>query len=247
MLRKLMIGILIMSACLVAGPLWAGEQQNAGGIGKTVTAARSKKCWKRTWVTSEALMGRSTLPVCVAFEEVLNATCEPPERLMRDWTIPENEKRFRKPEWMLLDWRDYWEMVGDLSSVEQRGRDLLWKQKEVRMRKDFEESNLSLSVASIDIDNDGESETIVRLQYVGTGEFGTRPWAMFGIMNQKTKRRDWRYQQETLYVNAREGGQILLYNGKTYMFGWENAWDILMAYEGKLNICQFEYLKGVKE
>jgi hypothetical protein len=175
---------------------------------------------------------------------------------MRDWTIPENEKRFRKLEWKRLDWKDYWEMVGDLSGVEQRGRDLLWKQKEACVRKDFEKSNLSLSVASIDIDNDGGIETIVRLQYVGTGQFGTRPWAMFGIMNQKTKRRDWRYRYVTLNVNAREGGQILLYNGKTYMFGWENAWDILMVDEGfylspdsrgSQNTCQFEYLKGVKK
>lgn len=247
MLRKLMVGILLMSFCFIVAPLWAGEKHDAGGTGKTVTATRSKKCWKRTWVTSEALMGRSTLPVCVAFEEVLNATCEPPEKLVCNWTIPKNETRFSKPQWKPLDPKEYWDLIQDIAVAgwAREYRTGKWESLEREYQKELNEGLLSLKVATVDIDNDGREEKIAFLRRGICGKTGWKD--TLNVTLPEGKRIDWRYWHVTMYVNARDGGQILLYNGKVYMFGWEDAWDILMTYEGKLNICQFEYLKGGKK
>jgi len=72
------------------------------------------------------------------------------------------------------------------------------------------------------------------------------PGSIFGVMDPKTKRLDWRFENLFLNINAREGAEIMLYNGKAYMFGWESAWKIVMLYEGRRNICRFEYVKEDK-
>jgi len=247
---KFLCGMLIVLFLMGTLPVMAGEKQPSGAGQRSEEA--SKKCWERTWKTSEALVGRSTLPVCVAFEKVLNATCESPAELSCNWSLPPGESKFKKLNWQPLDWKTHWDLIGDINKagVREDLREDLWKKEEAEKRVLFEKGRRSLAITSVDIDQDGTDEMVVRHDLQPCKE---RPGSMFAVIKPEDERVDWRYDNLFISVNANEGSEILLYDGKAYMFGWVRAWEILMVYKGfsmpggsshgYVNICQYRYLK----
>lgn len=209
-----------------------------------------KKCWKRTWATSEALRGRSTMAICYELEKLLNASCQSPHELVRGLKLPADTK-FKKPEWQLLDWRQNWDTIKDLVKIPEDPKEAAkWQRKEQRIRESFEAGIRHLLVTSVDIDNDGVNETVMNIDFLGTKD--ELPGGHFRVINPQTKRLDHSYENAVLYVNSREGGQLLIYAKTTYMIGWIDVWKLLMVYEGfyihatngrgSQNVCQFEYV-----
>jgi hypothetical protein len=246
-MRNKLIAVLIGLTLLLGGGM-AGASEKQDRKTSNKPAVSSGKCWERTWVTSEVLKGRSTMAVCKAFEQVLNTTCEPPDKLRCNWTLPPGEKRFKKLKWEQLNWKEYWDMAGDInkSGVREDLRDALWKNEEAKERKEFEEGHRSLAITQVDIDNDKKTEHVLRYNLIPCEKM---PGVMFGVMTPETKRLDWRFEHVLSNVNARKGAEIMLYNGKAYMLGWDDTWKMLMIYEGSqfavsINICQFKYTKG---
>lgn len=224
------------------------------------SAEDGTKCWKRMLPVDE----RDLLPaydtVCKAYEELLNTVCEPPEKLGRNWTVPPEDKRFRKLKWVELDPRDYRGLIKDLSvcGIREDLRENLWKTKEAQVTKALEEGNLRLSVTTVDIDYDGSEEQVVRYERPPCkGAVGT----IFGLMDPETKRMDWKRYQAIRGLNsfAYYGNEILLYEGEAYMFKITKISysptpeKEVMIYEGfrvhsygNINLCRFKYLKGRK-
>lgn len=247
-MHKKLIAVLIGLVMLLGGgTAGAAEKQDRKTSNKPIVS--SSKCWQRVWRTSEAFMGKSTMPVCKAFEEVLNTTCELPNELQCNWTLPQGGKRFEKLKWEPLNWRDHWELVGDLNKtgIREDGRAELWKREEARIRDIFEEGKGSLAVTRADIDHDGKAEYIVRWDLISCKE---TPGTTFGVMIPETKRLDWRFRQLFLAPNSDDGAELMLYDGHLFMFGWQTGSDILFIYDGfsygYLNVCQFKYVKGGK-
>jgi hypothetical protein len=245
MRNKFVLFVLLFIFSLALVPSLAAEKQANKASGKTLV--KTVNCWKRTWVTSEALLGKSTMPVCKAFEEVLNATREPPDELRCNWTLPAGEKRFKKLMWEPLDPKEYWGLIEDivLSGWAEKYRAGQWERLEPEYRKKLEEGKINLTVSSVDLDSDGTPERLVRYNWISD----CRARGVMGVMNPETRRLDWRFRQLLLGPNSDEGAEIMLYNGEAYMFGWESAWKILMVYWGmssSINVCQFKYIKEDK-
>jgi hypothetical protein len=125
----------------------------------------------------------------------------------------------------------------------------LWNKEEASERREFEEGHRSLHITYVDIDNDGMSEKVVRYDLLPCPKLaGT----MFGVMVPATKRLDWRFRYLFLDVNSSDGANIMIYNGKSFMFGWQSGWGKLFIWEGspgtdsrgRRNICQFKHCKG---
>lgn len=217
----------------------------------TKPGGRSSPCWKRTKAFEDT--GDSAL--CKEFEKVLNTTCESPDQLRCNWTIPSEYKKFKKPEWQPIEWRNYWGLIKDInaSGVREDLREDMWKRDETRIRKLWEEGKRSLSMTKVDIDHDGQAELVVRYDLTPCHE---TPGTMFGVMIEETKRIDWRFRNLFLAPNSCEGSEILLYDGMAFMFGLEIGWRTAMIWEGfhvketgdfgRLNVCIFEHLKGGK-
>jgi hypothetical protein len=242
-MHKKLIVILIGLILLLGGELaGAGEKQDAKANNKH--SVSSGKCWKRTWLPSEALMGRSTMPVCKAFEKVLNTTCEFPEKLECNWTLPMGEKEFKKLTWRSLDPKEYWGLIQDiaLSGWAEQYRAGQWEKIEPEYKKELDAGLLQLKVATVDIDHDGQVEEVVLLRNGLCGKAGWHDG--LGIINPETKRIDWKFWHLLLGPNASEGGNIMLHDGKAYMFGWDYSWNVAMVWDGLINICQFKYTKG---
>lgn len=255
MLKKLIIGIMLLMLSF-AMPATAAEKGSAKAGGKTT--AKSTKCWKRLPPLEKALMSEEYNTVCKAFEEVLNKTCEPSEKLRCNWTLPKDEKRFKKLEWKPLDPKEHWELIGDIviSGWGEKYRDGKWEQLEPEYKKYLEDSRIKLSITSVDIDQDGRIEEVVC--YGHSSECAAQN--SFGIMNPETKRLDWRYEWVVGRINGTHGAEIILYDGKAYMFGMDTyaTPGIIMVYEGfslenfdpphkgSVNICRFNYIKRRK-
>jgi hypothetical protein len=246
MVRKLIMAVMIVVFCITAGPLGAAEKQ-VGKANKKVTKAQ--KCWKM----QEPYDYIGDLPVCLAFEEVLNKTCETPDQVACNWTLPPGEKRFKKLDWQPLDWKEYWELIGDInkSGVREDLREHLWKKEAAENRKLFEDGQRSLAVTMVDIDQNGRPERVVRYDLIPC------PGSMFGIVIPETKRLDWRFRQLFFNVNADYGAEIMLFDGQAFMFGMDDFRKVVMVYEGfsrnptdphfgSINVCQFGYVKGGK-
>ncbi|MFH2044150.1 MAG: hypothetical protein ABIK92_03270 [Pseudomonadota bacterium] len=255
MSRKLFAVIMVLILSLFTQFVFATEK--GGAKVREKIKAKSAKCWERMPPLEESLMSPEYGTVCKAFEEVLNTTCESPEKLQCNWSLPAGEKRFKKLTWEQLDWKEYWGIIGDLrvSGVRKDLRDNLWKNDEERIRKLFEESKCSIAITKVDIDHDGNVEIIVRDDNQPCeGNAGVT----FGVMNPLTKRMDWSYEDLIRGVNAfNEGAEVMLYNGQTFMFKWERDFKAVYVYEGfnllpnsesrgSINICRFKYLKGGK-
>ena len=211
----------------------------------------SGKCWKKVWISSEALMGKNTMPVCKAFEDVLKTTCEPPEKLKCNWSLPADEKRFKKLQWQPLDPKEHWGLIRDicLSGWLEKYRAGKWEYYEPEYKKDLIEGRLKLYIATADMDHDGKEEHIVSLRR--TPNCPSR--ATYAVITPETKQIDWKYRQ--LLVG---GYEIMLYEGRAYMFEWEDVPGRIMIYKGfnllpnsdstgSINICQYQYLKVGKK
>lgn len=204
------------------------------------------KCWKRCRPINNRF---STItgdePVCRAFEQVLNTTCEPPKKLECDWALPPGEKRFEKLGWVQVDPKEYWGLIKDLnvSCIRDDLREELWKTAEPQERKAIDRGERRLSVTTVDIDQDGHGRQLVRYDLLPCRD---TPGSIFGVMVPETKRLDWRYEAKLSKVNGgNEGAEIMLYQGKVYKFGWRSGWNFLFIWNEKNNnICRFEYLKG---
>ncbi len=193
--------------------------------------------------------------VCAAYEEVLNATCEPPEKLQCNWTLPEGEKRFKKLEWKPLEPKEYWGLIQDiaLSGLNEKFRVGQWEKfKEPEYKKELEQGTLRLAVTTVDINQDGKEEQVVHLNR--TPDCATR--GVFGVMDPETKRMDWQRNKVFFHVNALSyyGAEIMLYEGKAFVFKIEDMYQPKTGYPTKEvilhelfssgNECHFNYLKG---
>ncbi len=128
----------------------------AAGIG-----SKAKKCWVQTKTQDNYFEDPE---LCAAFEQVLNATCEPPEKLQCNWTLPKGETGFTKIQWQPIDYRKHWLLIKDLrlSGWAKQYRDENWVRLKPVIRKQFERGYISLEAANVDIDGDGNEEYIVR-------------------------------------------------------------------------------------
>jgi hypothetical protein len=242
----IVVGLMLVLPAGIAG----AQEQNAD---KTSVGDRRvmDKCWQRVWVISEALKGRSTEPVCKAFERVLNTTCEQPDRLPCNWTLPPGEKQFRKLKWKRIDTIEHKDLIEEMVFGKDRSP-VRWNTKDPEFRRAFESNAIDIKQTLVDIDGDEVRELLVHESW--RHECPARGW--FGVMEPKTKRLDWRYEHVLSDTNASEGAEVMLHNGKAYMFGWDRDWKIVMVYEGfyvhavnargNINICQFKYVKEDK-
>jgi hypothetical protein len=260
-LSLLFCGALFLMFSFPAPPAIAVENNDirTDSANTKKTAEHGTKCWMRMLPVDE----RDLLPeydtVCKAYEELLNIVCEPPEKLGCNWTVPPGDKRFRKPKWVELDPRDYWGMIQDLSvcGVREAARAGLWEKEEAQVRKALDEGKRRLWVATVDIDQDGHEEQVVRYEFVPCKD---DPGSIFGVMDPQTKRMDWKRYGAVSYVNscAYYGNAILLYEGKAYMFKiemilGEKGVELYEGFSlsnisgiGSRNLCRFKYLKGRK-
>lgn len=259
-LSLLSCGVLFLMLSFLVQPSIAVEDNDirTDSANTEDSAEDGTKCWKRMPPLDERHMLPEYDTVCKAYEELLNVVCEPPERLGRNWTVPPGDKRFRKLKWVGLDPRHYWGLTKDLSvcGIREDLRENLWKTKEAQVTKALEEGNLRLSVTTVDIDHNGREEQVVRYEPPPRkGAVGT----IFGVMDPETKRMDWKRYKAISGVNsfAYYGNEILLYEGKAYMFKIkkisysptpEKGVMIYMGFResafGNMNICRFKYLKG---
>lgn len=274
----LALGVMFLMLGLAAMPVAAAEKSGAKAGGKKPTqkkAAKPAKCWQSLVRYAEAAGGESTkiyldqwrlpyevasknevevfeeAPVCVAYEKVLNTTCELPEKLQCNWTLSEGEKRFKKLEWKPLEPKEYWGLIEDiaLSGWNEKFRAGQWERLEPEYKKELEQGSMRLTVATVDINQDGQDGAEQVVQLNRRPECATS--GVFGVMNPETKRMDWKRNDVLRYVNSlSEGSEILLYNGKAFMFKVEYippSYDV-MLYEGYSygsgNVCRFKYLKG---
>ena len=252
MFHKLILIIMVLAFCSVAISLMAADKHTQTEKKSTKI---SGKCWRKVWISSEALMGKNTMPVCKTFEEVLKTTCEPPEKLKCNWTLPAGEKRFQKLQWQPLDPKEHWELIRDicLSGVLEKYRAGRWKHYEPEYKKDLAEGRLKLFTATADVDHDGKVENIVKLNR--TPDCPNR--VTYAVITPQAKQMDWKYRQLILYINWYSGSEIMIYDGRAYMFRWDEVPGRIMIYEGytlpdmdsmgAINICQYQYLKGGKK
>lgn len=211
----------------------------ADGEKTTSYAPWQPMCWKR-----KELVDRQFWPVtgntsvCRAFEQVLNTTCEAPNSLQCNWTLPPDEKRFQKLNWQPLEFKEYKEVVEEMIL----GKDHKWRWNQIdsEAKKAFDEGRINIKMAAVDIDNNGKVRYIVheswRTNCPGRGTFG--------IIDPKIKKLDWQFEGALLGINSSEGAEIMLSEGKTYKFGWQSGWDTLFIWDERHgSVCKFKYLK----
>ena len=258
---KLLFMMIVLMFFFAALPVFAVEKQNVKTNKKIVE--KSQKCWKHvSWVDRTTSVGdgkrepvyeRSGLPVCVAFEKVLNATCESPDKLKCSWTLPPDEKQFKKLEWRQVNFAKYKNAVEEM--ILGKGPKWGWHQIDPAVKKAFDEGTMDVKMADADLDNDGKIEHVIRANWLPE----CPSYGDYAVVNLETKAIDWRYESLVgEFTAVKDGTEIMHYNGKTYMFGLDSTWKKVMVYEGysllpamegkgATNICRFEYLKGVKK
>lgn len=246
----LVLGAMFLMLSFAVMPASAEEKGVRGGK----TTAKHGKCWERMEAYKEPDTGsyvRGDIPVCKAFEEVLNTTCEPPEKLQCNWTLPKGEKRFQKLKWETVDWREYWELIGPLSfsrtvpSPEVAER---WESDKEKTRKDFEEGKITLSITTVDVDHNGIDELIMRMDYLPCNEISAA--SLFGVIG-PPKHMD-SFRGLFFAINKNSGPEIMYYDGRAFMFSLHRFERTAMIYEGlspgerysSQNVCQIKYIKG---
>ena len=101
------------------------------------------------------------------------------------------------------------------SGVREDLRADLWKREESRIRKLFQEGNRQIAMATVDLDHNGVKEIVVRYDFIPCDE---EAGSMFGVMDPDTKRLDWRFRQMLLGPNASESAEIMLYDGRAFLW-----------------------------
>jgi hypothetical protein len=255
MLHKLIVGVMLLMLSLLVQPATGAEKGDAKA-GEKVSAT-SNKCWQRmeAYKDDGGSYVRGDLPVCKAFEEVLNTTCEPPEKLECNWTLPEGEKMFQKLKWKTVNWREYWDIIGYLSVslIFPTGeREERWKLMKERVREDFEKDISNLSITTVDINNDGIEETVARIDFFSI-PCNKKIGSIYGVVDIVNKE-VMPYRGLFFDVNINRSPEIIYYDGKAFMFSLYRFARNVMIYEGSplgerygsQNICQFRYIKGGK-
>jgi len=159
-LIAVLIGLILFLGGGLAG---AGEKPDENVSNKPPVL--SGALWKRT--TPSETPGND--PICKDFEQLLNTTKEPPEKLKCNWTFPSVEKRFRKAEWKQLDWRQYQDLIHDsfVSPLNREAGERSWKDYGPSVIKEYEDGKRGLWVTQVDIDKDGRIDHIVREEITG--------------------------------------------------------------------------------
>lgn len=206
-----------------------------------------KKCWQRQKAFEDT--GNSSL--CRDFEKVLNTTCESPEKLQCNWTLPPGEKKFKKLEWKAINPRERWNLIKDMviSGWNDEYRAGQWERLEPQYKQALEEGLLKLKETQVDIDHDGKKDQVVVLQKGQCGKSGSQ--RIFGVIDQNTGNLNNEYREIVLGLGGC-GGDIITYDNYAFMFGWEYGWNLVMVWrgfdtltgKGSLNVCQFKYTKG---
>jgi hypothetical protein len=259
MIHRMVAAIMILLLSFISGITLAGENQTAREEKKSITT--SGKCWKRvTWVDRTTSVGdgtrapvyeRSDSPVCMDFEKLLNVTCEPPDKLQCNWTLPLGEKGFKKLEWKAIDPKEHWNLIKDmvLSGWNEKYKAGQWEKLEPEYKRELEKGLLELKVTQADIDHDGKKDQIVLFRKGHCGKLGEQK--IFGVIDQHTGNIDNNFRQVVLGLGGSRG-DIITYDNYTVMFGWDSGIDRVMVWEGfntitgkgSMNVCQFKYIKG---
>jgi hypothetical protein len=226
-----------------------------------VCNAGGAKCWKRTsWVPWTTLSGdgksrvpvvfESGNPVCLAFEKVLNSTCESPKKLQWNWALPTREMNFKKYRWEILKWEENWELTKDMgqsNSILDKNKEHNWNINKDRIRSEYERGKIMLSAAKFDIDNDKQIEQVIRYDHVPPQEFsGTA----FGVLNPITKQIDPKYNALNTDSYLCDSYEIMSYHGVAYRFGVDVTLNQLIIFDLKsdgdgkssTDICHFRYI-----
>jgi hypothetical protein len=260
-LALLSCGVLFLMISFLVQPSIAVEDNDitTDSANTEDSAEDGTKCWKRLLPVDERDFLPEYTTVCAAYEELLSTVCEPPEKLGCNWTVPPGDKKFSKLKWGELDPQEYWGLIKDLNGISKDEQ--LWKKEEAQERKALDEGKRRLWVATVDIDQDGREEQVVRYEVLPCGS-----GSIFGVMDPQTKRMDRKRSEALRGVNscAYHGNAILLYEGKAYMLKIEEIYDSpgptrekeVMLYKGfslfggsdfgSINLCRFKYLKGGK-
>ena len=197
-------------------------------------------CWKRKELVSKQFWPvTGNASVCRAFEQVINTTCEAPDKLQCNWTLPSEEKRFQKLNWQPLEFKEYKGVVEEM--ILGKGPKWGWHQIDPEVKKAFDEGRINIKMAAVDIKNGGKVRYIIHENWrTDCPARGT-----YGIIDPKTKILDWQFESDLLKPNSSEGAEIMLYEGKTYKFGWQSGWEFLFVWDEKnSSVRKFEYLKG---
>ena len=215
------------------------KDKESGGLGG--------KCWKRTKPPWPG--GEGNYPLCRAFEEVLNTTCEPPKKLICNWTLPPGEKRFRKLRWEPLDPKENWELVIALVT-DVKYREYQWEHRKQEIQEKLRDGLLWLEMGRADVDRDGVVENIVRLRRGVCGQVGWK--VLHGVILPDTRRLEEKESGVFKHVNASHGGEIILFDGTAFMFGWTYGQDAVRIWEGysstsahytgSVIVCDFKYI-----
>jgi|WetSurMetagenome_2_1015567.scaffolds.fasta_scaffold10503_2 uncharacterized protein len=202
---------------------------------------KSKKCW----VQAKPLNGYvDDQGLCAAYEQILNAICDPPEKLQCNWSLPQSETRFKKVHWHPIDYHKHWLLIKDLrlSGWLEKYREDNWISLEPAIRKQYENGFIHLEMAEVDIDHDGQNEHIVRSTYAPN----CPAMGQIGVMNPQTSRLDERYDK--MPPGFTTGYEIIFYKGKPYIFGVTWFYEGVGIWEGdrsrSVNICMFKYRMG---
>ncbi len=220
-----------------------------------VCHAGEAKCWERTsWVPWTTLSGdgqsrvpvvfESENPVCAAFEKVLNSTCESPQELQWNWSLPLGETKFKKLKWEPLKWEDNWELTKDMgNSTSDNNKEHWWSLNKDRIRSEYENGKIRLSIATFDIDNDKQIEQVVRYDHVPPQAF---PGTSFGVLNPDTKQIDTKYNPLNADPYICYSYEIMIYNGIAYRFGVDSALNQVIIFDLKnkssTDICHIKYI-----
>lgn len=213
MLSKMSVGMILVM-CSMAMLVSAAEEDNKKIRKKEI--ATSTKCWKRITPLEHGDADGND-PICRDYEKVLNITCEPPEKLRCNWTLPFGEKRFKKVMWQPLDWRQYPELIRDFNDSRLRDdlREQSWKENGPIIMKEYKDGTRSIWVTAVDINHNINMEYVVRNRIAGCTSGGT----IFGKMVPETHRLD--YKDTGLFYHfhiEQRGGEIITYYGKPFFF-----------------------------
>jgi hypothetical protein len=236
---SLMIGIMLLTLTVLSTPSISAENHSTKAVKKT--AKKVRKCWRRVNLSDD--VGGGDAPICIEFENVLNTTCTSPEKLKFNWTLPFSETRFKKVIWHPLDWREYWWLITDYFYGGKNPE--IRKMGELGLRRNYETGKMTIAVTTVDIDNNGAPEEVVRIGFWGGG-------GRLLIINPKSKKNDNEYRNMIADPNRSDSSEIMLYDGQSYMFAWDDAWKLLVVWQGiskvqSMKLCQFKYENGGKK
>ncbi len=157
-------------------------------------------------------------PVCRAFLQNINKFCDEPVPLNRTM-IKEGITKLSKPNWSnVVDWRKYFNVVTT-------ARDTMpGETKYQRLEKSFQDGKTKMWIGTLNLDNFGVDETVLRLN---SGESVNRGFNMIIPFNLQTGI----YDESFDSVINRGSFDALIYDGKTYLM-WEKNWqNISRGYE----------------